>query len=355
VTRCSVSQLCALGKWAPPVRLFAAGQENVKGAKPISSGWADPKTSEIFCGKPTIVRDLGYATLLSDIFLHMRGPDTLSVHIPFEDLPLTLEVYDTDDVTNPSVHNPDDPQGATFNRSIKSGIPVLPVHPGTKPHVYRLVDPTGTHSMARKGGRAANATLVISKSRQIGSGLSARVYEAQIGLEIEEDIPEEHRRPGVPPIKKFPPKLLVVAKVGTSTQGAEQLLNEARMFNTFPPHFSREYTGFQLVKPSHFARRLSQIVPHYYGFYQPVDAEIVGQDQKRAPIILMEDCGAPVDPDALTQYQKYVGSDSVALSPSNPEVHPGQKFSLSSTASITQTLSTIPSPSVTSSCSRAPA
>ncbi|KAF8525114.1 hypothetical protein BU17DRAFT_41999, partial [Hysterangium stoloniferum] len=139
--------------------------------------------------------------------------------------------------------------------------------------------------------------LIISKSREIGFGNSARVYEAQISLEI------NHPPPRVDE-PKFPSVLTVIAKVGTGEIGTEFLENEAKMYHSFPEHFLHEYTGYQLIKPCHIPRRLSQLVPHFYGYYKPVDEKIQGGKELRAPIILMEDCGSQIDPKLLTQYQK---------------------------------------------------
>ncbi|KAF8508592.1 hypothetical protein BU17DRAFT_56679, partial [Hysterangium stoloniferum] len=65
----------------------------------------------------------------------------------------------------------------------------------------------------------------------------------------------------------------------------------------FPEHFKHEYTGYQLVKPCHIPQKLYQLVPHFYGYYEP-------EDRKRAPLMMMEDCGSPIESSSLTQYQK---------------------------------------------------
>ncbi|KAF8506169.1 hypothetical protein BU17DRAFT_57847, partial [Hysterangium stoloniferum] len=75
------------------------------------------------------------------------------------------------------------------------------------------------------------------------------------------------------------------------------LQNEAKMYHSFPEHFKHEYMGYQLVKPCHILQKLYQLVPHFYGYYEL-------DDRTRTLLLMMEDCGSPIDSSSLTQYQK---------------------------------------------------
>ncbi|KAF9785305.1 hypothetical protein BJ322DRAFT_989382, partial [Thelephora terrestris] len=96
-------------------------------------------------------------------------------------------------------------------------------------------------------------------------------------------------------------KITVVAKTAFPHSNHRALLhNEAKIFGSFPRHFSEEWCGYNMVSPLSWPVPVGPIVPKFYGYYLPT-----GENRdKLSPILLMEECGNPVDPDILTPDQR---------------------------------------------------
>ncbi|GJJ16128.1 hypothetical protein Clacol_010408 [Clathrus columnatus] len=278
----------------------------------------NPEVLKICCGEPRPHHNILYNT--DPYMLEMAGPDRLDTYIPPSDLPRWLYVYDEDEITLSSPSELRSTKGVNWITG--TGHPVLPIPPDTKPHKYRLVDPTGINVSPDEepvDPKKNHATLILSKSRTI-HGSRLEYYEAQISLQG----------------RGYPSRLRVTAKL-TDRHRPERLENEATMYNLFPDYFSREYTGVQLVQPSVIPRRLSKVVPSFYGYYEHVPEEVVnvkgkGEDSENAntaledhedtneeqenenendpiipsrrSILLTEYCGSWITPEELTQYQK---------------------------------------------------
>lgn len=106
--------------------------------------------------------------------------------------------------------------------------------------------------------------------------------------------------------KLHPPttKVRVVAKI--STQDDAHLLNEARNYQDFASHLFEHSTGFNAVPPLHDPVPVGAVVPQFYGYYVPESNDKEGGrsgadgDQVfQRPILLLEDCGTPVNTDDL--------------------------------------------------------
>ncbi len=153
------------------------------------------------------------------------------------------------------------------------------------------------------------AHLHLSKSNRLGSGHHSYVYRAPLTLP--------------PPLSARSPtgQVTVAAKLAYNHCTAHGLLhNEARVYDSLPKHTQEERCGYEVVPQCRFPVPVGAIAPKFFGYYLPVDesGKIVerkhtGCEEEDAcivpwpsPILLMEECGTPVEPSELTADQKYV-------------------------------------------------
>jgi hypothetical protein len=103
-------------------------------------------------------------------------------------------------------------------------------------------------------------------------------------------------------------KVRVVAKL--SVRGDSHLEREAKNYEDFPSHLFENWNGFNIIPPLHDPVPVSAVVPQFYGYYVPEEVEIkTGTDEEGeksmshppylSPILLLEDCGTPVEPEEL--------------------------------------------------------
>lgn len=99
-------------------------------------------------------------------------------------------------------------------------------------------------------------------------------------------------------------KVRVVAKL--STQDDVHLVNEARNYQDFASHLFEHSTGFNAVPPLYGPVPVGAVVPQFYGYYVPESndkeggrSEADGGQVLQSPILLLEDCGTPVNADDL--------------------------------------------------------
>ncbi|KAG7442274.1 uncharacterized protein BT62DRAFT_1079395 [Guyanagaster necrorhizus] len=91
-------------------------------------------------------------------------------------------------------------------------------------------------------------------------------------------------------------RTLVTAKL--SFECDEHLEQEAKNYQQFPAHFFQHWSGYNIVAPLHDPTPIGAVVPQFYGYYVP---ERVYDDDGGylSPILLLEDCGTPIDIDTL--------------------------------------------------------
>lgn len=153
------------------------------------------------------------------------------------------------------------------------------------------------------------AHLHLKKSNRLGTGNHSYVYRAPLTLPK----PLSGRSPTG--------QVTVAAKTSFPALGDRRLLrNEAKIYNAFPKHLMQEYCGYNLVTPMMHPVPVGAVVPKFYGYYVPVDDsgksldEIDKHAQRRdsyetewlSPILLLEECGDPVQPEKFTIDERYV-------------------------------------------------
>ncbi|KAI0819887.1 hypothetical protein BC628DRAFT_1525296 [Trametes gibbosa] len=220
----------------------------------------------------------------------VKGLPKLEEFIPDALLPDVLLVHDPDRTTG---HEQATDQPVTYRRVI-----------------HRLSGGVAATEVTTDAPRVAH--LHLRANNRLGEGHHSYVYRAPLTL------PEPlsaHSRTG---------QVTVAAKLAFGWCTAHDLLhNEARTYAQVPRHAQEEYCGFNIVPPCRFPVPIGPIVPKCYGFYLPVgeDGKIMwnksvsakhrGCDEDApcevdwlSPILLMEECGQPVQPEKFTIDQR---------------------------------------------------
>ena len=219
----------------------------------------------------------------------------LEEFIPEEHLPDILMVHDLHNVTN----------------SKKSGrTDIVPIK-------YKRFYPTLAKD--EDGGeppkKAKVAQLHLSKNNRFGAGNHSFVYRAPLTL------------PAPLYARSQSGQVTVAAKLAHNRCTAHGLLqNEARVYDALPKHTQEDWCGYNIVPQCRFPVPVSAIAPKFYGYYLPVDdkGNVKVNEHKNcsedrpctvewpSPILLMEECGNPVQPSKFTADQRYA--------------HPPQRF-----------------------------
>ena len=204
-----------------------------------------------------------------DGYIHRR----LEEHIPQQFLPDRLVVTD--------------PFSLAFG---KCTIPEKDGEPESKTWIYERLYPFFSRDLSadRFVEDPVTAELQLDPDDLVGVGHHSNVYRATLTL------------PKGLSARTPDGKVTVVAK--TAFPHSEHRLlfhNEAKIFSSFPKHFSEEWCGYNMVSPLSWPVPVGPVVPKFYGYYMPT-----GEKRNTlSPILLMEECGTPVDPGKLTPEQ----------------------------------------------------
>lgn len=95
----------------------------------------------------------------------------------------------------------------------------------------------------------------------------------------------------------------VIAKTGfSSSRHRDFLKKEAHVFNTLSSdkyrHMQQEWCGLNVIRGILDPVPVGPVVPKFYGYYIPEQG--VNDDKNLSPILLMEDCGMPVQANDLS-------------------------------------------------------
>ncbi|KAK7033694.1 hypothetical protein VNI00_012694 [Paramarasmius palmivorus] len=96
---------------------------------------------------------------------------------------------------------------------------------------------------------------------------------------------------------RLPPTFKVAITAKVSIPEDAHLKREAGNYEKFPEAFGEHWSGFNLAYPLHDPTPCGAIVPAFYGFYTKVGDE--GKETYFSPLLLLEDCGDPIDPSEL--------------------------------------------------------
>ena len=223
--------------------------------------------------KDSVDRKLSYIT---ETIAGTTLPPKLEEFLPPEFMPDTLIVFDSDECSF----------GNQGSRAANTEPPISSDPPAAYTYERVFLQPGD----ARNKEAPRIAELHLSASQLYGRGSHSSVYRA---------------------ILKPPPPLTanarskdgtvtVIAKTAFSDRNDRSYLrNEARILSKLSreknAHLQQGWCGYNAINGLHSPVPLGPVVPKFYGFYDPEDSK----QGKLSPIILMEDCGRPVDPDVL--------------------------------------------------------
>jgi hypothetical protein len=133
------------------------------------------------------------------------------------------------------------------------------------------------------------AELYLDAAEVVGVGHHSNVYRATLTL------------PKGLSARTPDGKVTVVAKTSFPRSEHRSLFhNEARVFSSFPKHLSEEWCGYNVIPPLSWPVPVGAVVPKFYGYYVPTGEK----KDALSPILLMEECGSPVNPPKLTPEQR---------------------------------------------------
>jgi hypothetical protein len=156
-----------------------------------------------------------------------------------------------------------------------------------KPWVYERLYPTSSRDLSAEG--PVTAELYLDAGEVVGVGHHSNVYLATLTL------------PKGLSARTPDGKVTVVAKIAFSESEHRSLLqDEAEIFDSFPKYLSEEWCGYNIVPPLLSPVPVGPVVPKFYGYYMPAGEE----NEELSPILLMEECGTPVNPRKLTREQR---------------------------------------------------
>ena len=103
--------------------------------------------------------------------------------------------------------------------------------------------------------------------------------------------------------EKVPPtvKLNVTAKL--SMLHDAHLACKANNYQFFPVHLSERWSGYNIIQLLHDLVPVRAVLPQFYGHYVP-EKNSNGHSPYLSPILLLENCGIPINPKALNKDDK---------------------------------------------------
>jgi hypothetical protein len=100
--------------------------------------------------------------------------------------------------------------------------------------------------------------------------------------------------------EKVPPtvKLNVAAKLSRPYDA--HLGREANNYQSFSAHLFEHWSGYNIIQPLHDPVPVGAVLPQFYGYYVP-EKNLDDDSPYLSAILLMENCGIPIDPESLDQ------------------------------------------------------
>ncbi|KAF7331045.1 hypothetical protein MVEN_02444800 [Mycena venus] len=228
--------------------------------------------------------------------IHVPARAQMSASAPEPIVPNTLEIdpfqvngFPKLEETIPSqylprllcVHDPDGRASGTDSTNEMAHYKRIYPEPQSDPKEHSSPDPRHT------------GHLYLTRQSRIGCGHHSNVYRASFKL------PELVDAGSTGPVA-------LVAKVAVPRREAREFLqHEATTYNSFPEHLAQEFSGYALVPGIKYPVPVGAVVPKFFGYYIPensgYDADNIAEP---SPILLLEECGEPIDPQSLLHDNK---------------------------------------------------
>ena len=190
------------------------------------------------------------------------------------------------------VHDPHDVTHTTSNGSRKPVVTDSTTAP--PPRKYRRVLPQISKADLNIPDACKSRDLVahlyLHRKNRFGMGHHSLVYRAPLSLP--------------PPLsaQSRNGKVSVTVKLAMNNdEDREMLRHEGSIYNKFPKHMSEDWCGYNMIKPIRQPVPVGPVVPKFYGLYEPVgDDERYPYNEDWSPILLVEECGTPIEPGELS-------------------------------------------------------
>lgn len=163
--------------------------------------------------------------------------------------------------------------------------------------IYPRID-AGIASSFRAHSLPSEATLDFTDAQTLGVGGHSHVFRARLSLPV--PLTAKSRSGDV----------FVAAKTSLSDlQSHNMLRHEARFYaKAIPPHMCEDWTGHQFVADAIYddgstgVLPIAAVTPKFYGFYVPEHWNYRGMVSS---IMLVEECGVPIDREELKAEERY--------------------------------------------------
>jgi hypothetical protein len=211
-----------------------------------------------------------------------------------------------------------DPDGITSLQT-EDSTPVASQSEAEKPapslrYVRKLPSLGAYDNLCARGGRALVVTqLILDSAHVLGTGHHSMVHDAILQLPsplISRD-GKNHVRVAAKTCFMSPEK----------AEARDLFVNEAKVYDRMPRHLTDDYTGYVRVYPIREPVPVQAVVPKFYGYYTPMK-EVVDEDGQKSEVVdtsksgimLLENCGTPVD-------LKKLSGDDMCVSSYNRGAH----------------------------------
>ena len=160
-----------------------------------------------------------------------------------------------------------------------------------------VTDPTYSRVSIAPDSDICTARLDFTSATPIGLGSHSRVYRSSLRL----------------PEAIFSTEVTVAGKLAfQDRESCTMLNNEAKIYDGFPLHVMEDWSGFNFL-PSYLNHHLDKlvvpckaVVPKFYGYYVPVGQTQDEGGPKPSAILLVEECGTPIELSTLSEMMKSV-------------------------------------------------
>jgi hypothetical protein len=103
--------------------------------------------------------------------------------------------------------------------------------------------------------------------------------------------------------EKVPPTVKVNVAAKLSMPHDAHLRREANNYQSFPAHLFEHWSGYNIIQPLHDPVPVGAVLPQFYGYYVP-EKNSNGGSPYLSAILILENCGIPIDPEALGKDDK---------------------------------------------------
>lgn len=209
----------------------------------------------------------------------------LEESLPKEYMPDVLYVHDPHRVTIAEKEAYDEVE----TKKYKARKPLL--YRRVWPEIDRNIDPKLEPDTPSEPPRVAH--IHLAHQNRFGVGNHSLVHRVALTLPAPLSA---HSRNG---------RVTVAAKSAFPVYTARTLLkNEGKIYNSFPEHLTQDWCGYNLVTPIKHPVPVGPVAPKFYGYYVPEGRGEMDEDAP-SPILLMEECGEPVEPRTFNADARY--------------------------------------------------